>query len=298
MGAVEEFGAAISDVAARVGGSVVGVGPAWGLGSGVVVSEGRVLTNAHNAHAGELAVRFADGRTASGTVTAADVDGDLAVVAVDTADAPPIAWPEASASVQLGTPVVALANPGGQGLRATLGFVSATDRRFRGPRGRPISGAVEHTAPMAQGSSGGPLAALDGQLLGINTHRLGEGFYLAQPAGLALRERVDALARGETPRRRRLGVALAPDGAARRLRASVGLPERDGVLVHAVADDSPAADAGLRHGDLVVAAGGRDVARTDDLLAAVDAAGEELWLTLVRGTDPTEVRIVFEEGTT
>lgn len=294
MGAVE-VGAAIGDVAARAGGSVVGLGPAWGLGSGVVVSEGRVLTNAHNAHAGELAVRFADGRTASGSVAAADVDGDLAVVAVDTGEAPPIVWSEVSASVGLGTPVVALANPGGQGLRATFGFVSAVDRRFRGPRGRPISGALEHTAPMAQGSSGGPLVGLDGQLLGVNTHRLGEGFYLAQPAGVALRDRVDALARGETPRRRRLGMALAPDGAARRLRASVGLPERDGVLVHAVADDSPAARAGLRRGDLLVAAGGGEVTRTDDLLQAVDAADDELSLTLVRGTETVETSVVFEE---
>lgn len=299
MGAVDaaaQLGTAIGGVAATVGSSVVGIGPAWGVGSGVVVSDGRVLTNAHNVRGGEVPVRFGDRRTAVGTVTAQDVDGDLAVLAVDTGDAPPIEWAEEPHSVGVGTPVVALANPGGQGLRATFGFVSATQRRFRGPGGRPISGALEHTAPLAQGSSGGPLVDFDGRLLGINTHRLGEAFYLAQPAGQALRERVESLARGEGPQRRRLGVALAPEGAARRLRSAVGLPARDGVLVHAVMEGSPAERAGLGHGDLIVAAGGRDVTRADELLEAVDAAAEELPLTLVRGTETVETTVVFEEG--
>ena len=100
-------------------------------------------------------------------------------------------------------PVFALSNPGGRGLRVTFGFVSGIERTFRGPRGRRITGSLEHTAPLLPGSSGGPVLNAGGQLLGINTNRLGEGFYLAIPADEALRGRVDALARGEwRPRRR------------------------------------------------------------------------------------------------
>ena len=79
----------------------------------------------------------------------------------------------------VGTPVVALGNPNGHGPRVTFGFVSGTGRSFRGPRGRRVAGAVEHTAPLMPGSSGGPVVDLAGNLLGINTNRLGNGFYLA-----------------------------------------------------------------------------------------------------------------------
>ena len=82
------------------------------------------------------------------------------------------------------------------------------------------------------------------------------GLLLALPADAALAARVEALGRGEAPARPRLGVALAPPRAARRLRAAVGLPERDGLLVRGVEADSPAERAGLERGDLIVAAGG------------------------------------------
>ena len=108
------------------------------------------------------------------------------------------------------------------------------------------TGSVEHTAPLAPGSSGGALLDAPGRLLGINTNRLGEGFYLALPADDALRDRIDALGRGESTERPRLGIAVAPQHVARRLRRSVGLPERDGLLVRGVEDGSPAAAAGIQ----------------------------------------------------
>ena len=82
-------------------------------------------------------------------------------------------------------------------------------RAFRGPGGRRIAGSIEHTAPLAPGSSGGALLDADGRLVGLNTNRIGDGFYLALPADGALRERVDALGRGEEPKRARLGVSVA-----------------------------------------------------------------------------------------
>ena len=77
----------------------------------------------------------------------------------------------------------ALALPaGGGGVRVTFGTVSSLGRNFRGPRGRLITDGIEHTAPLGRGSSGGPLVDPEGRLLGINTHRPGDGLYLALPA--------------------------------------------------------------------------------------------------------------------
>src|SRR6266700_4354008 len=239
MTILDEIQTSIRQHAKGAGSSVVGIGQRWGLGSGIVLAEGRVLTNAHNVRGDEVTVTFADGRTAEGSVAGQHIDGDLAVIEVDTGGAPALAWAD-SASTAIGTPVFALSNPGGRGLRVTFGFVSGVDRAFRGPRGRRITGSLEHTAPMLPGSSGGPVLTVGGELLGINTNRLGEGFYLAIPAGQALRDRVGALARGESAAPPRLGIAIAPDHLARRLRRAVGLPDADGLLIRDVTADSPA----------------------------------------------------------
>ena len=116
---------------------------------------------------------------------------------------------------------------------------------------------------------------------------------LALPADAALRARVDALARGEAPERPRLGVALAPSRASRKLRAAVGLPERDGLLVRGVESGSPADAGGLQRGDLIVAAGGRSLRGFDELFEALDAAGDDLPLTVVRGIEEREVTVHF-----
>jgi serine protease Do len=292
---VQELQNAIGGAAEQVGPSVVGLGRGWGLGSGVVMGDGRVLTNAHNLRRGEVTVTFADGRRAAGEVAGVDRDLDLAVLSVDTDDAPAITWEPGDAPA-IGTPVIALANPGGRGLRATLGFVSSEGRSFRGPRGRRVRDAVEHTAALPRGSSGGPLVNADGNLLGLNSIRLDGGLILAVPATSAVKERALQLARGETPSPHRLGVAVAPPRVARRLRRAVGLPERDGLLVRAVEDDSPAARAGVERGDLIVAAGDDEIDGVDALYTALDAvpvAGGELVLTIVRGTEERDVEVTF-----
>jgi serine protease Do len=193
--------------------------------------------------------------------------------------------------------VFALANPGGRGLRVTFGFVSGLERTFRGPRGARITGSLEHTAPLLPGSSGGPVLTAAGQLLGINTNRLGEGFYLAIPADEALRGRVDALARGESVRPPQLGIAIAPGHVARRMRRAVGLPDAEGLLIHKVVEDSPAARAGLAPGDLIVAAAGQPTRTIDDLSGALQAAAGgrrvTIDLTVVRGTDERAVQVAF-----
>ncbi len=291
MTALDEIQAGIGRLAGNAGPSVVGIGQRWGAGSGIVLADGQVLTNAHNVRGDQVEVTFADGRTAKGTVAGHDIDGDLAVISVDTAGAPALPWADA-AGPSVGQPVFALADPGGRGLRVTFGFVSGVERTFRGPRGRRISGSLEHTAPLLPGSSGGPVLDGDGRLLGINTNRLGEGFYLAIPADATLRGRVDALARGESASTPKLGVSIAPGHVARRLRRAVGLPDRDGVLIREVTEASPAARAGLTGGDLIVTVGGQPAGSIDDLLDAVQAArGGTLELGVVRGAEERTVQV-------
>ena len=310
MNAVTTLQDAIAGAAERVGPSVVGLGRGWGHGSGVVIADGHVLTSAHSLRRDEVTVSFADGRREIATVAGVDTDNDLAVLAVDTGDAPPVAWEPAGgdsageaasgggspAELGIGSPVIALANPGGRGLRATLGFVSSGERSFRGPRGRRIRGAIEHTAPLPRGSSGGPLVDPDENLLGLNSLRLDGGLILAVPASAAVKDRILGLARGEAVSPHRLGVAIAPPRVARRLRNAVGLPERDGLLVRAVEDGTPGAEAGIEPGDLIVAAGGAPTAGVEALYTALDgvpAAGGDLELTLVRGTDERTVTATF-----
>ena len=295
MTVLDEISASISRLAQDAGPSVVGIGQRWGAGSGIVLGEGRVLTNAHNVRGSQVTVTFADGRTAEGTVAGHDIDGDLAVIDTDTGAAAALAW--AANAPAIGAPVFALSNPGGRGLRVTFGFVSGVERTFRGPRGRRITGSLEHTAPLLPGSSGGPVLTAAGQLLGINTNRLGEGFYLAIPADEALRGRVDALASGESARSPRLGVAIAPNFVARRLRRAVGLPDADGLLIRDVTDDSPAARAGLAQGDLIVAAAGNPVRTPDDLFDALHAAqGGTIALNIIRGTDERTIQVTLGDG--
>src|SRR5690242_6662703 len=194
MTVLDEFEAAVQGSAERVGPAVVGLGRGWGVGSGVVIAPGRVLTNAHNLRHEETTVTFHDGRQAQGRVAGSDSDLDVAVLEVDTGEIEPLGFGDADgADPAIGRAVLALGNPGGRGLRVTPGFISSTARSFRGPRGRRISGAIEHTAPLPRGSSGGPLLDQSGRLLGINSVRVDGGLILAIPADKNLRERIEAL---------------------------------------------------------------------------------------------------------
>jgi len=291
MGALDGIQEEIQRVAGRVSNAVVGIGQRWGVGSGVVIAKDQVLTNAHNVRSDEVTVTFPDGHTAAGRVLGHDIDGDLAVIGVETGDLPTIEW-STNGQPGIGTAVFALSNPGGRGLRVTLGFVTGVERSFRGPRGRRITGSIEHDAPLLPGSSGGPIVNADGQLLGLNTNRLGEGFYLAIPADETLRAQVDSLGRGESTQRARLGIGVVPTHVARRMRRAVGLPDADGLLVRLVEDNSPASRAGLAQGDLIVLAAGQPVSGVDDLFEALGTANDgAIQLIILRGVDELAIDV-------
>jgi serine protease Do len=288
MAILEELSSAIRGVSDTAGSAVVGIGRRT-RGSGVVVADGRVLTNAHNLRGDEVTVTFRDGRSTVGPVRGIDSDGDLAVIEVDTTGATPLAWSDAEPAV--GDIVFGLAATGTGPARVTAGTISAVERTFRGPGGARIGGSVEHTAPLAPGSSGGPLVDSAGRLVGINTNRIGEGFYLARPADAALRTSVETLGRGESISRPRLGIAVAPSFVAKRLRRSVGLTERDGLLVRGVEDGSPAARAGIREGDLLVEAAGRTLDEPDLLPGILAEVGLPIELKIVRGDEERTVSV-------
>ena len=299
MSVINEIQSEIAELAGKHGAAAVGIGRGWRFGSGTVIARDRVLTAAHHVRSEGVTVRFAEERSATAELVGVDRDLGLALLEVDTGEIEPLAWAPADAEVGIGSAVVALANPGGRGLRASLGFVAAADRGFRGPRGRRVSGAVEHTATLPRGSAGGPLLDTDGRLLGVNALRLEGGLIVALGPASGLREAVERLARGEEPARPFLGVAVAPAHVSRRMRRAVGLPERDGLLVRGVEDESPAAHAGIARGDLIVAAGGEQVDGIDALHRALDAAtpNGRVTLTVVRVTEERQLEVELAGAT-
>lgn len=284
----------VQRVREAVANSVVSVGRD-GRGTGFVVADGKVLTNAHNLRDRTTSITFDDGRVTQAEVAGIDVDGDLVVLAVDTAGAPTLTWGDSN-SVADGSEVYSAGRGGGR-LRITRGDVTGVDAEFRGPRGRTIRGGLEHTAPMARGASGGPVVDAAGAVVAVNTHRAGEGFYLARLADDALQNRVAKLVAGERVETPKLGVTLAPSAVAQKLRAAVGLSPREGLLVRAVADDSAAAAAGIKEGDLIVGAGDTAVVTIDDLHTALDAAvagsSQSITLRLVSGDTERETTVTW-----
>lgn len=305
MSVAEQLREQTQQVVDATASSLVRIGRHGGRGAGFVVDVGIVVTNAHNLRDRTTEVTFGDGRAVQGQALGVDLDGDLAVIEVDTGEAQPVAWADPAdpaatprAEVRLGEPVFAPVRVADGTIRVTVGTVSGVDRAFRGPRGRRIADGVEHTAPLARGSSGSPIVDEHGRVLGISTLRLGDGFSIALPANAELRARIDELRSGQAPERRRLGVGLAPSHLTRRLRRAVGLPDRDGVLVRMVERGSAAERAGIQRGDLVTAVGDTAVTSPDDVANALDQLPPEGSLTLhiVRGTDELDVVVSFREA--
>jgi serine protease Do len=273
----------IQRLAGRVGPAVIGLRSGSRGGSGVVVAPGIAVTLARNVRGDELTVRL-EASEVSARVRGVDPTVDLAVLTFQAAASPePVGWATGD-EVTIGSDVFALADPAGRGLRITAGAVASVPSGLRGPAGRLIERAIEHTAPLPRGSGGGPLVDPDGQILGLNAIRRDEGLIVAWPAAI-LRDRVEALASGTSTAPPRLGVALVGAWQTRRLRAAVGLEPLDGLLVRAIEADSPAEQAGVLRGDVIIAVEGSPVTDPDGLYAALDAAaGREIALTVVRGS--------------
>jgi Do/DeqQ family serine protease len=244
--------------------------PQAGLGSGVIVSpEGYLLTNHHViAGAEEIDVRLADGREARARLVGTDPETDIAVLKVELAPLPVIALGDV-AGLQVGDPVLAIGNPFNVGQTVTGGIVSALGRNRLGLS--TFENFIQTDAAINPGNSGGALVDARGALVGINTAIYSEsggslGIGFAVPVDLA-REVMEAIVRHGRVIRGWIGVEprdLSPD-----LAASLGLGQARGVLITGVLQNGPAAQAGLRPGDVVTQVGARRVDSTADLLRAV-----------------------------
>ena len=243
-----------------------------GLGSGVLVSaDGYLLTNQHVVDgADDIEVTLSDGRSASAKVVGTDVDSDLALLKIALDNLPVIPFGNIS-QLSVGDPVLAIGNPFNVGETVTSGIVSALDRNQLGLS--TIENFIQTDAAINPGNSGGALVDGEGRLVGINTAifsrsggSMGIGF--AIPVDIA-REVMDALIRDGQMTRGWIGVQprdLTPEFA-----DSFQLPVREGVLVTGVLREGPAAQAGLKPGDVVTAIGGVKISNTAQLLRAVGA---------------------------
>lgn len=284
----------LADLRSAAGRVADAVGPAvvriedGGGGNGLVVGDGAILTNAHNVRSDAIPLLFTDGRSTEASVSGVDADGNVAILAAATADVSAVE--RAAEAAVIGQPVFAV-GASRRGPRVSFGLVSAVGQAMPGPRGRRLRGAIEHTAPLARGSSGSALVDVDGRLLGVNVIRLGSGFYQALPADDALWGRIARLTAGESVERPRIGVAVAPAWVAKRMRAAVGLSTEGGLLVREVVEASRAEQAGIAVGDLLLAVDGTPLEEPDDLADAIDRATDGLTISLLRGDTPIDVEV-------
>jgi S1-C subfamily serine protease len=279
-----------------------------GQGSGFIIDRsGNILTNAHVVNgADRVVVTLKDGRSFEAVVEGVDEVTDLAVVKIDDSDdILPVASLGDSDQVEVGDWAIAVGNPLGLDNTVTLGIVSTLKRSSSavGIPGKRLE-FIQTDAAINPGNSGGPLVNQNGDVIGINTairaDAMGIGF--AIPINKA-KEIKDSLARGESIAHPYIGVQIAnltPEMARRNnedINSSFYLPEINGVVVIRVMEDTPAARAGLRRGDVVVEVNGSPIASADDLQLKVEntQVGDTLQLQIRRGDRTQTVQVKTAE---
>jgi len=254
------------------------------LGSAVVfTADGFLLTNAHvvgQAPGGTAA--FSDGTTVSFTVVGADPLSDLAVLRA-TGDTPEPAELGEADDLVVGQLVVAVGNPLGLSGSVTAGVVSALGRSLPAGEYGLIEDVIQTDAALNPGNSGGALADSRARVVGINTAVAGAGLGLAVPVNATTRRIVSALMHDGRVRRAYLGVVVAPAPVPPVWRPRLG-NRATGLRVASAVSGGPADRAGLRPGDLLLTAGGREVATAQDLqrLMFAESIGRPLAITVMR----------------
>ncbi len=268
-------------------------------GSGVIIdaARGYVVTNNHVIEgADRIVVTLEDGRSFAARVVGRDPATDLAVLQIPAEGLSELPLGD-SDRLRVGDVVLAIGNPFGLGQTVTSGIVSALGRSGLTPEG--FEDFIQTDAAINPGNSGGALVNSRGELVGINTAiitpaggNVGIGF--AVPSNM-VRAVVEQLIRYGEVRRGRIGVViqdLTPD-----LAAAMGIDARKGAVVSAVEPGSPAQRAGLRPGDVIVAADGKPVEGARDLRTAIALveAGRELELEILRNGTALTLRVQVAE---
>jgi len=268
-----------------------------GGGSGFVISpDGFMLTSAHVVDGSRRTVHasFVDGREDTAEVVGADPLSDLAVLRASADDLVPAVLGDAE-RLRVGQLVVAIGNPHGFASSVTAGVVSALGRSLPTRAGRVVDNVIQTDAALNPGNSGGALADGRGRVVGINTAVAGIGLGLAVPINETTRRIVAALMREGRFRRAYIGIAGGPRPLPPRVASRIG--RRTGVEVVDVVEGSPAAHAGLRAEDLVVAVGEDAVTGVADLqrLMTEELIGTPVSVEVVRGGRTLTLRLVPEE---
>jgi S1-C subfamily serine protease len=267
-----------------------------GLGSGfIITADGVVLTNAHVVEGTtKVTVGLEDGRRVPGTVVGLDRYTDLAVVRLSGHGAWPVAPLGNSDTLQVGEWAIAMGNPYGLDRTVTMGIISSLNRNASklGFVNRRLE-LIQTDAAINPGNSGGPLLNADGEVIGVNTlvrSGPGAGLGFAIPINRAkdIARELIATGRASHPA---IGVGVAA------VRSGDGSGLSQGARLVTVAPGSPAAQAGLRPGDVVVAAGGQPVTGPSQFIAAVErgGVGRPLVLTINRSGQVQQVEVVPAE---
>jgi S1-C subfamily serine protease len=257
-------------------------------GSGFVLSnDGFVVTNNHVIEgASDITVTLGDGSTEDAELIGSDPRSDLAVLKVDRTDLTPLALGDSDA-INVGDPVVAIGNALDLGAEPTVtgGLVSAKDRTITEPNGSVLVDLIQTDAAISPGNSGGPLLAMTGHVVGINTAVAGQG----QNIGFAIsinraKDLIDQLRNGETPQHALLGVTTRPSRGG-----------GDGAVVVAVEPGSAADESGIREGDRITAIAGEAIDGPEDLAAVIagQQPGDEVDITLERNGQERQLTAVL-----
>jgi S1-C subfamily serine protease len=287
----------------KVGPAVVKMDVDRGGGSGVVFTpDGLVLTNSHVVHrAHRMAMTLADGRTFRADVVGDDPDTDLAVVRAGVEAGGSLPWANLgdSRAVRVGQIAIAIGNPYGFQHSVTAGVVSALGRSLRSRSGRLMDDIIQTDAALNPGNSGGPLVTTRGEVIGINTATIlpAQGLCLAIASNTA--QFVAArLIRDGRVRRSYIGVGGQTVPIPRALARANQLAVSSGVLIVAVEPQSPAAVAGVRDGDVILAFAGEPISGIDHLHRHLtdDQIGVPSTMTILRNGARRQITVVPAES--
>lgn len=259
---------------------------AAGSGSGFVFTpDGFVMTNSHVVNqARKIAVSLPDGRRFPAHLVGEDPDTDIAVLRIYAPELTPVEFGNSS-RLRVGQVAIAIGNPYGFDVTVTAGVVSALGRSLRTKTGRLVDDVVQTDAALNPGNSGGPLLDASGQVIGINTAMImpAQGICFAIAINTASFV-MGRLIRDGHIRRAYIGVAGQNVPLHRRVMRFHELPTESGVFVVSVEPNGPAAEAGVREGDLIVRFGDTPIAGIDDLhkLLTEERAGSTTDLTVIR----------------
>ena len=298
---LDAYSEAVITASERVSPSVVKIevrqqARSGGSGSGFIFTpDGFILTNSHVVYgANKIEVTLPDGERCEADKVGDDPDTDLAVVRITAPNRIPARLGD-SQSIRVGQLVIAIGNPYGFQATVTSGVVSALGRSLRSQSGRLIDNIIQTDAALNPGNSGGPLVTSNGEVIGVNSAviRPAQGICFAIAINTA-KFVAGRLIKDGKIRRGYIGVAGQNAPLHRMLVRGHHLQVSSGVFVAGIEPDSPAARAGLREGDLIVAFNDQAIAHVDALHRALTdyEPGVRANLTALRGTEKIVLSIV------